>query len=54
MDKVKDKVKTIHTKKASPDRDVHVELIKINEIFFSRLILQMFNRSLVNSEFPHC
>ena len=26
MDKVKDRVKTIHTKKASPDRDVHVKL----------------------------
>ena len=54
IDKVKDIIKTLNTKKACPDRDIPVKLIKMNEDIFSRLISQNFNQSLVNGEFPHC
>ena len=53
-DKVKEIIKTLNTKKASPDRDIPVKLIKINEDIFPRLIFQDFNQSLVNGEFSHC
>ena len=54
LDKVKDIIKTLNTKKACPDGDVPVKLIKTNEDIFSRLIFQNFNQSLINGEFPHC
>ena len=54
IDKVKDIIKTLNTKKACPDGDIPVKLIKMNEDIFSRLIFQNFNQSLVNGEFPHC
>ena len=54
IDKVKDIIKTLNTKKACPDRDIPVKLIKMNEDIFSRLISQNFNQSLVSGEFPHC
>ena len=54
IDKVKDIIKTLNTKKACPDGDIPVKLIKMNEdIFFSRLIFQNFNLSLMNGDFPH-
>ena len=54
IDKVKDIIKTLNTKKACPDGDIPVKLIKMNEGIFSRLMFQNFNQSLVNGEFPHC
>ena len=54
IDKVKDIIKTLNTKKACPDGDIPVKLIKMNEDIFSRLIFQNFNQSLVNGEFLHC
>ena len=47
-------IKTLNTKKACPDGDIPVKLIKMNEGIFSRLMFQNFNQSLVNGEFPHC
>ena len=43
IDKVKDIIKTLNTKKACPDGDIPVKLIKMNEDIFSRLIFQNFN-----------
>ena len=43
----------INTKKACPNRDIPVKLIKMNENIFSRLIFENFNQSLVNGQFPH-
>ena len=54
IDKVKDIIKTLNTKKPCPDSGIPVKLIKMNEDIFSRLIFQNFNQSLVNGEFPHC
>ena len=54
LDKVKDVIKTLNTKKACPDGGVPVKLIKMNEDIFSRLMFQNFNQSLINGEFPHC
>ena len=54
IDKVKDIIKTLNTRKACPDGDVPVKLIIIKEDIFSTLIFQNFNQSLVNGEFPHC
>ena len=54
IDKVKDIIKTLNTKKACPDGDIPVKLIKMNEDIFSRLIFQNFNQSLINGDFPHC
>ena len=54
MDKVKNIIKTLNSKKACPDGDIPVKLIKMNEGIFSRLMFQNFNQSLVNGEFPHC
>ena len=54
IDKVKNIIKTLNIKKACPDGDLHVKLIKMNEDIFSRLIFQNFNQSLINGEFPHC
>ena len=51
---MKDIIKTLNTKKACPDANETVKLIKMNEDIFSRLIFQNFNESLVNGEFPHC
>ena len=51
---MKDIIKTLTTKKASPDGDIPVNLIKMNEDIFSRLIFQNSNQSLVNGEFSHC
>ena len=52
--KVKVVIKTLNTKKACPDGDMPVKLIKMNEDIFSRLIFQNFNQSLINEGFPHC
>ena len=51
---MKDIIKTLNTKKACPDGDVPVKLIKINEDIFSRMVFQNFNQSIVNGEFPQC
>ena len=51
---MKDIIKTLNTKRASPDGDIPVKLTKMNEDIFSRLIFQNSNQSLVNGEFPHC
>ena len=48
IDKVKDIIKTLNTKKACPGGDMPVNLRKMNEDIFSRLIFQNFNQSLVN------
>ena len=40
--KVKDVIKILKTKKASPEGDIPVKLIKMNEGIFSRLIFQYF------------
>ena len=53
IDKVKDITKTLNTKKACPNGDIPVKLIKMNGDIFSRLIFQNFHQSLVNREFPH-
>ena len=54
IDKVKDIIKSLNTKKACPDSDIPVALIKMNEDIFSRLIFQNFNQFLINGEFAHC
>ena len=54
IDKVKDIIKTPNTKKAFPDGDIPVNLGKMNEYIFSRLIFQNLNESLINGDFPHC
>ena len=51
---MKDIIKTLNTKKACPDGDIPVKLIKMNEDIFSRLIFQNFNQSLIYGDFPHC
>ena len=51
---MKDIIKTLNTKKACPDGDIPVKLIKMNEDIFSRLIFQNFNQSLISGDFPHC
>ena len=51
---MKDIIKTLNTKKACPDGDIPVKLIKMNEDIFSRLIFQNLNQSLINGDFPHC
>ena len=52
IDKVKDVIKTLNTKRACQNGAIPVKLIKMNENIFSRLIFQNFNQSLVNGEFP--
>ena len=54
IEKVKDIIITLNTKKARPDADIPVNLIKMNEDIFLRLIFQNFNQSLINGDFPHC
>ena len=54
IDKVKDIIKALNTKKVCPDGDIPVKLLKMNEDVFSRLLFQNFNQSLINDEFPHC
>ena len=54
IDKVKDIIKTLNPRKACLEGDIPVKHIKMNEYIISRLILQNFNQSLVNGEFPHC
>ena len=54
IEEAKDIIKTLNTKKACPDGDIPVKLIKMNEDIFSRLIFQNFNQSLINGDFPHC
>ena len=54
IDKRKDIIRILNTKKAYPDGDKPKKLIKMNEDIFSRLIFQNFNQSIVNGEFPHC
>ena len=54
IDKVKDIINSLNTKKACPDRDIPVKVIKMNEDIFSRSIFQNFNQSFINGEFPHC
>ena len=51
-DNVEDIIKTLSTKKACPDGDIPVKLIKMNEDIFSRSIFQNINQSLSNGEFP--
>ena len=41
IDKVKNIIKTLNTKKACPDGDITVKLIKMNEDIFSRLMFQI-------------
>ena len=54
IEKVKDIIKTLNTKKACLDRDIPAKLIKINGDIFSRLLFQNFKQYLLNCEFPHC
>ena len=54
IDKMKDIIKALNTKKACPDGNIPVKLLKMNEDIFSRLLFQSFNQSLINDEFPHC
>ena len=54
INKVKDIIKTLNTKKACLDSDIPVTFIKMNEDIFSRLLFQNFNQSLINGEFPLC
>ena len=54
INKVKDIIKTINSKKACSDGDIPVKLIKMNEDIFSRLIFQNCYQSLINDDFPHC
>ena len=54
IDKVKDIINSLNTKKACPDRDIPVKVIKMNEDIFSRSIFQNFNQSFIHGEFPHC
>ena len=51
---MKDIIKTVNTKKACQDGDIHVKFPKMNENIFSRLKFQNFNQSFMNGEFPHC
>ena len=51
-DNVEDIIKTLSTKKACPDGDIPVKLIKMNEDIFSRSIFQNINQFLINGEFP--
>ena len=53
IDKVKDIIKTLNTKKACPNGDIPLKDIKMNEDIFSRQIFQNFNQSLINGDFPH-
>ena len=53
IDKVKDVIKTLNTKKECPDGVIPVKLIKMNEDIFSRFIFQNSNQSLVNGEISH-
>ena len=46
IDKVKNIIKTFNNKKACPDGDVPVKLIKINEGIYSRLTFQNFKLKL--------
>ena len=54
IDRVKDIIKTLNIKKARPDGNILVKLIKMNEDIFSRLIFQNFKQFLINGDFPHC
>ena len=45
IDKVKDIINSLNTKKACPDSDIPVKVIKMNEDIFSRSIFQNFNQS---------
>ena len=54
IDSVKDIIKTLNTKKASPDNVISVKHLKMNQDIFSRLTFQNFNQSLVNGEFTQC
>ena len=51
---MKNIIKTLNTKKACPDGDITVKLIKMNEDIFSRLMFPNFNQLLVNGQFPYC
>ena len=54
IDKVKDTIKTLNTKKTCRDGNIPAKLIKMNEDMFSRLFFQNLNQFLVYGEFPHC
>ena len=57
IDKTKDIIKTLNTKKACPDVDILVKLRKMNEDIFSRLIFQncsLKKFQLVIDEFSYC
>ena len=51
---MKNIIKTLNAKKACPDGDITVKLIKMNEDIFSRLMFPNFNQLLVNGQFPYC
>ena len=53
IEKVKNTIKTLNTKRACLEGDIPVKLTEVNEEIFS-LIFQNFNQSLVNWDFPHC
>ena len=54
IDKVKDIMKNVNTKKTCPDGDIPVNLIEMNEDIFLRPIFQNFNKFLINGDLPHC
>ena len=45
-DRMKDIIQILKTKKASPDGDILVKLVKMNEDIFLKLIFQNFNQSM--------
>ena len=47
-------IKTLNTKKACPNGDIPVKVIKMNEDIFSRLTFQNVNQCLINGDFPSC
>ena len=51
---MKNIIKTLNAKKACPDGDITVKLIKMNEDIFSRLMFPNFNQLFVNGQFPYC
>ena len=53
IDKVKDIIKTLNIKKACPNGDIPLKLIKMNEDIFSRQIFENFYQFLINGDFPH-
>ena len=48
---MKDIIQILKTKKASPDGDIPVKLVKMNEDIFLKLIFQNFNQSMYLREY---